>query len=228
MTRGRRLFLVRHGRVDMGSREFRESPRGRQWDPPLDERGRGQAELLARRLLHWKPPAALYSSPFRRCLETIRPYATQAGLSVASDEGVGEVFVGEWEGKTFEEIIAGDEELARRFRDQEAMFSISPGGEGGEALRARVRGAVEAMLARHPEGDVMVVTHGGVINAYLAIVLGIDRDMFFLPEHASINTVLADGARRRVLFLNDVRHLTDPAVFAAASEGPGPSGSGAR
>jgi broad specificity phosphatase PhoE len=125
----------------------------------------------------------------------------------------------------FEDIVSGDEELARRFREQEAMFNMAPGGETGEQLRARVIPAIERAIERAggPSGNgaVVVVTHGGVINAYLGHVMGIDQDMFFLPDNASISTVVADGAGARIKFLNDVRHLTDPAVFTP------PSGTGA-
>jgi probable phosphoglycerate mutase len=213
VSRPRRLYLIRHGRVDFQSREFRTSPRGRQWDPPLDEQGRQQAERLAARLAHMEAPPVVYSSPFTRCRQTIEPYTSRAGLEPAFDEDLGEVFVGAWEGLSFEEIISEDEELARKFRDQEAMFSLAPRGETGRQLRARVVTTVEALLRRHREGDVLVMTHGGVVNAYLGHLLGLDQDMFFLPENASVNSVTVEGDGRRVRFLNDVRHLTDPQVF---------------
>ena len=217
MTARRRLFLIRHARADLGSREFRTSPRGRQWNPPLSEEGRAQAEALAARLSLMDLPAAVYASPFRRCVQTIEPFGERSGIEPVLDEEVGEVFVGEWEGLSFEEIVSGDEELARRFREFEAMFSMAPGGESGEELRRRVLPAVEAIIGRHPQGDLIVVTHGGVINSYIGHVLGIEEDMFFLPENASINTVLLEGSSRRIRFLNDTRHVTDPRVFVPAS-----------
>jgi probable phosphoglycerate mutase len=214
VTEARRLHLVRHGRVDFSSRAFRASPRGRQWDPPLGDAGREQAEQLAARLRHQERPPVVYSSPFTRCLQTIGPYGDATGNAPVVDEEIGEVFVGAWEGLSWEEIVSGDEELAARFREQEAMFSLAPGGETGPQLRRRVVARIEAILERHPDGDVLAVTHGGVINAYLGHVLGLDQDMFFLPENASVNTVTVDGRTRRVRFLNDVRHLTEPQLFA--------------
>ncbi|MFL5738192.1 MAG: histidine phosphatase family protein, partial [Actinomycetota bacterium] len=63
------LTLIRHGRVDFDARDaFRETPRGRQWDPPLGVEGREQALLLAARLEAPKPFAAIWCSPFRRCV----------------------------------------------------------------------------------------------------------------------------------------------------------------
>ena len=221
-----RLLLVRHGRVDFTSRDFVQSPRGRQFDPPLSEDGREQARRLAARLTLMDPPAVVASSPFRRCRETIAPFLDATGADARLEDDLGEVFVGEWEGAGFEEIVAGDEELARRFREQEPMFSLAPGGESGQELRARVVPAVEAILNLATDSTMVVVTHSGVINAYLGHIMGVEQDMFFLPENASINSVLVDGDRREMRFLNDVRHLTDPAIFAPPA-GVGGHGSAA-
>jgi len=210
-----RLLLVRHGRVDFDARDFITTPRGRQWDPPLDERGYVQAGRLAVRLRLMDPPAAVFVSPFRRCHQTLSPFVTEAGIEPVVVDELGEVYIGGWEGMRFEDIVSGDEELARRFREQEPMFSMAPGGESGPQLRARVVPAVESALSGTSEGTVLIVSHGGVINAYLGHVMAIPHDMFFLPDNASINTVLVEGDRREVRFLNDVRHLTDPAIFAA-------------
>jgi 2,3-bisphosphoglycerate-dependent phosphoglycerate mutase len=217
-----RVLLIRHGTVDFESRDFRIAPRGRQWDPPLGDAGLEEVRRLTARLLIMEPPAGIYVSPFRRCRQTLDPYLQEAGLAATVLDDLGEVFIGQWEGMRFEDIVSGDEELARRFREQDAMFSMAPGGETGEQLRARVVPAVEGAIERAGGGAVVVVTHGGVINAYLGHVMRIDEDMFFLPDNASISTVIAQGAERRVKFLNDVRHLTDPAVFTP------PAGTGAR
>ena len=206
---GRRLILIRHGRVDFESREFWETPRGRQWNPPLGDVGREQAELLSAGLLQMDRPSVLYCSPFQRCVETATPFAEATGLEPIFEPDVGEVFVGAWEGESFEQILSSDEEAARRFHARETLWSLAPGGEAGEAFRSRVVSAVEAMLDRHPDGDVFVFAHGGAINAYVMHVLGIvDRDMFFLPENTSMNIVDIEDGERRIRFINDIRHLT--------------------
>jgi len=215
----RRLVLARHARVDFSSREFSETPRGRQWDPPLGEEGSLQAARLAARLASGDPPAALYVSPFRRCLETLAPYADRTGLTGVVDDEIGEVFVGEWEGVPFEDLIAENEDfIRRRLHDHEAIFAQAPGAERGPELRARVVPAVERMLTAAGDGDVLVVTHGGVINAYLGHVLGLEQDMFFLPENTSLNVVAVDGDRREVRFLSDVAHLFLPALWDGAAD----------
>jgi len=204
----RRLILIRHGVVDFASREFRDTPLGRQWDPPLSQTGQEQARLLAADLAELDRPNALVCSPFLRCVETVAPFVEISGIEPVFDEDLGEVFVGDWEGESFEQILDSDEEVARRFREREPIWMFAPNGERGAALRTRVVRAVERALEANPDGDVFVFAHGGVINAYLIHLLGItDQDMFFLPENTSLNIVRVDGDSRSLRFINDVRHL---------------------
>ena len=94
------------------------------------------------------------------------------------------------------------------------MFFLAPGGETFEAFQRRVVHRIEALLEAHADGDVWVVCHGGVINAYLGQILGVtEQEMFFLPPNASINTVKVDGQRRTLWFLADDTHYTEPGLF---------------
>jgi broad specificity phosphatase PhoE len=213
----RRLVLARHGRVDFSSRDFLDTPRGRQWDPPLDDVGREQARHLAARLASTAMPVAAYLSPFRRCTETLAPFAERSGVRADVVGDLGEVFIGEWEGVPFEELVAENEDfIRRRLHEHEAIFAQAPGAESGSELRARVVPAIERMLDAARDGDVLVVAHGGVINAYVGHVLGIDQDMFFLPENASLTVLRADDDEREVRFLGDAAHLFFPELWAPA------------
>ena len=58
-----------------------------------------------------------------------------------------------------------------------------------------------------------MIAHGGVINAYLGHVMGVEQDMFFIPENTSVNTIDLDGDLRRMRFINDVAHLAFPGIF---------------
>jgi probable phosphoglycerate mutase len=211
------LYLIRHGQSDFDSEEMLSTPRGEQFDPPLSALGREQAEKLAARLLVMDPPAVVYSSTMKRTRETIAPYAAAAGVEVLEDPDLIEAHIGEWERVSFRDILASDASMLHRLRHQEPLWRNAPGVEQLAPFRARVRDAIERILERHPEGNVVVVCHGGVINAYLAPIFGIDHEMFFLPENTSLNGVVVDGAERRIRFLNDVLHLTDPDLFEDAA-----------
>jgi broad specificity phosphatase PhoE len=208
------LHLIRHGRSDQSSTTIIDTPRGRQWDPPLDELGREQARRLSVRLALLDPaPAAVYCSPLRRTRETVAPYAERAGVEVRFDDDLIEANIGAWEGKPFEEIVASDEDILPLIRASRAIWSHAPGGEAFDAFQGRARRAIGAILERHPEGDVVVICHGGVINAYIGPLLGIHHEMFFIPENTSVSSVELDERGARVRFLNDILHLTDPQLF---------------
>ncbi|MGH2679979.1 MAG: histidine phosphatase family protein [Actinomycetota bacterium] len=209
------LFLIRHGRSDFEwAGERWASARGDQWNPPLSARGQEQAALLAKRLLVMDlDPFVVYASPLRRASETAAAFCRLAGAEVRLDDELVEAHIGEWEGMPFEEIIASDPEVVQHLRNQHAIWHRAPGAEREGAFRTRVRDAIDAVLDAHPEENVLIFAHGGVINAFVGDVLGLDQEMFFLPENTSLNSVEVNGERRSVRFLNDVLHLTDPDFF---------------
>lgn len=208
------LHLIRHGRSDLSSDAMIHGPRGRQYDPPLGDVGREQADALARRLLLLDPPpAAVYCSPLRRARETAAPFAEHTGNEVHFEDDLMEAYIGDWEGMPFEDIIASDNDILPLVRASRAIWGRAPGGEAVDDFRRRVNGAIDRILARHRDGDVIVVCHGGVINAALGPLLGIGHEMFFLPENTSVNSVEVEGDHRRLRFLNDILHLTDPHFF---------------
>jgi probable phosphoglycerate mutase len=208
------VHLIRHGRSDLTSTAMIDGPRGRQYDPPLSDVGRDQAQKLARRLILLDPPpAAVYASPLRRTRETVAPFAERAGIDVGFVEDLMEAYIGAWEGLPFEEIIASDEDILPLVRAGRAIWQRAPNGERFEDFRGRVNRAVDDILQKHAGGDVVIVCHGGVINAAVGPLLGIEHEMFFLPENTSVNSVEDDGSSRRLRFLNDILHLTDPHLF---------------
>jgi broad specificity phosphatase PhoE len=212
---GRVLYLIRHGRSDFGwSGERFATARGEQWDPPLSEEGRRQAALLAERLLLMDvEPYVVYSSPLRRARETAEAFAGRAGADVRIDDDLAEAHIGGWEGKPFEELIETEPELVHHVRNQRAIWHRAPGAEREDRFRARVRASVERLVRAHPDANLLLFAHGGVINAYCGEILGLGQEMFFLPENTSVNSVDLEGDARRVRFLNDVLHLTDPHFF---------------
>ena len=212
---GRVLYLIRHGQSDFDwAGEAWTSARGDQWNPPLSDTGREQAALLAKRLVVMElEPFRVYSSPLRRAAETADAFARASGTEVTFDDELVEAHIGGWEGKPFEEIIESDPGIVQHIRHQRAIWHRAPGAEHAERFRARVRGAVDGLLRKHPDENLLLFAHGGVINAYVGEVLGVDQQMFFLPENTSLNTLDVDGDTRSVRFLNDVLHLTDPHFF---------------
>jgi broad specificity phosphatase PhoE len=81
--------------------------------------------------------------------------------------------------------------------------------EPSKQFRQRVVTALDEIARRHIGERVIAFAHGGVVNAYVAEVLGLERDFFFPAGNTSI-TIVRVAADQRVLFiLNDIAHLAD-------------------
>jgi probable phosphoglycerate mutase len=82
-------------------------------------------------------------------------------------------------------------------------------GVDPRAFREGVVEAVEEIVAEHPGERVAAVCHGGVINAYLSHILGIDDPTgFFYPNYTSIHRVAAArSGERSILSINETSHL---------------------
>jgi probable phosphoglycerate mutase len=149
------LLLARHGETDW-NRELRIQGSS---DTDLNDVGRAQARALADELAG-EQLDAIYSSDLRRARETAEIVATGRGLDVRLDADLRERSFGSWEGLTRAEI-------AERFPDIEHHD-----GETDEQVRRRVLDAVHRIVLAHPGEEVLVVSHGGALNALWHHALG--------------------------------------------------------
>lgn len=178
-----------------------------QLDPPLSEEGRRQAELLANRLAG-RSFAAFYASDLKRAFQTAEIIAGAVGQRPVPTPGIREIFLGEWEGLRADELAGRFPEAWERW-NQEPDWDLVPGGEGAALFEARVEVALDAILDRHPHEDVLVVTHGGVIQVALHRVIG--RSSFglfaFKIQNASISLIETSDGRSFIAGSNDIGHL---------------------
>ncbi len=165
------IWLVRHGDCyeDMSDGE----------DPPLSALGRKQAELLARRVNRLKP-AAVYSSPYRRALETARAISDDVRI----DKRLIEM-----------EMELGDE--------GELDFKEVP-----SSVVDRMSAAIDDVAQAHAGGRVIVVAHGAAMIMFLTHVLRLEPGQLrFLPYFTSVNVLRVLGDRQMVGTLGDTSHL---------------------
>ena len=90
---------------------------------------------------------------------------------------------------------------------REGSWSGLAGTEPAAQIRARMREGVDAIAARHACETVAVVSHAGSINAYVADLLGIERDFFFPTGNTSLTLVRYGPEGRFLARLNDIAHL---------------------
>ncbi|MDQ2943322.1 MAG: histidine phosphatase family protein [Candidatus Dormibacteraeota bacterium] len=208
------MLLVRHGQSTW-NREHRIQG---QLDPPLSVEGRKQAERLGQRLAG-RRLTAFYSSDLKRAFETAQAIAEFTGIDAEPAPGLREIFLGEWEGLRTEELAQLFPEAWARWTD-EPDWDLVPGGEGAALFEARVAEALDVILERHDHGDVLVVTHGGVIQMALHRIVGRpSRGLFpFKIQNASITVIERRDGTMIIGGVNDTSHL-DPALVT--EPGPG-------
>jgi probable phosphoglycerate mutase len=171
-------------------------------DPGLAPEGQEQARRLAS-WLRGGPIDAVWSSPLRRALETAAPLAAALGVEVVVDDDLAE-----WDRDADSYIPLEELRAEGDPRYQELVDGTWAGEDEGAAFATRLIGAVERVVAAHPGGEVAVVCHGGVINVYLAHVLGLGQAMFFHPGYTSVSRVhAARSGARGIASINELGHL---------------------
>jgi broad specificity phosphatase PhoE len=198
-----RILLARHGQTEWNAiRRFQGTS-----DVGLSVLGRRQAGALARAVRD-RRLVAVYSSPLRRAVETAEPVVAGRPMALSVVPELTELGLGDWEGRTVDEVRALDGDPYRRWLAA-PLDCAPPGSESLLGVLHRVAAAIERIRLAHagePDGDVLIVAHGGVISTYTCHLLGLSLNALWRlrVDNASITTV----APPRVVSLNDTSHLT--------------------
>ena len=176
ITLPHRLILIRHGETDW-NREGRLQ--GGQ-DIPLNDLGRQQAAEAAGRLPALAPDFATLDyvcSPMHRARETMDILRAELDLAPGAyrlDDRLKELTFGSWEGFTWRDIRKAEREQAQ-LRERDKWSFVPPGGESYGMLAQRVRPLLEELTR-----ETVIVSHGGVARAILALVGAVS------PQKASL------------------------------------------
>jgi broad specificity phosphatase PhoE len=197
------FHLLRHGEPAVFGRI-----NGRLPGVGLSAKGRAEITAVAGRLAGERIDA-IYASPLQRTRETAEILADRLALPVHYRDDVIELDFGEWTGLTADEIRRDP-----RWQPWNACRSIAatPGGESWRQVQDRVVGALFDLQRVHPDGSVVIVSHGDVIRAALLFALGMPLDFYSRLEvaPASISTIRLDASGIRVLALNEWPRLPPP------------------
>lgn len=163
---GLTLTLVRHGRT-----EFNVSRLLQGWcDSPLTSEGIEGVTRTAQYLSDRRFDAA-YVSPLGRTITTAQEIlAFHPSTPKLLDDDLRELSFGHWEERPEEEVFAEIDPYALFEGILRGEHQGFPGGESGAAFMSRVERAFSRIEASHPTGDVLVVSHGVTLMAYLVSI----------------------------------------------------------
>ncbi len=201
------VIMIRHAQPDINF----EGIVGDQIDPPLTDHGRVQAQLTGE-AFSLKNIDAIFASPLKRALQTaeeIAPHHKSLEIQVLDDLREVEIFRDVPPDKTAIEFVGRELLLAARQRMlEERSWDVYPYTEPNHDFRKRTINAVETCIALNAGERIIIVCHGGVINAYFGHIIRSSYDMFFRPAHASVNIAVAGEGRRVLRLVNDTHHLS--------------------
>lgn len=191
------LFFVRHGAHELQDRVLV----GRA-DVPLSAAGRAQAERVGERLRH-EQVHMVQTSPQLRTRETADRIAGKLGLTADVVPALDEVDVGDWTGRSFQELEADP-----RWRQWNTMRSMTrtPNGETMLEVQVRVARHIERSRALHPDDRIVLVSHSDVIRAAVLYHIGLPVDSFWRIEISpgSLTTLIVGDWGAKLISLNDV------------------------
>lgn len=197
-----RLILIRHGR--------QSSPLCNV-DVDLSAEGIRQAERLAERAKHWKPDR-IYTSSLLRARQTAEILFGKDAVFYER-EALNEIDFGDLTGKPDCETRITFSSYYEAKKRKEENLRI-PGGESPKEVYERAVTIVNEAIASEAE-LVVFVTHGGVIRALVAGLLGMGPEQMLRIadglEHSSVTELVYEKTAGCFSLerLNDYSHLED-------------------
>ncbi len=182
------ISLVRHGRTVANAGGLLQG----RIDNPLDDVGRSQALAAAAMI---GPVDAVITSPLTRAAETAAAFTSDA--VAVTDERWLELDYGDWDGRPVADVPA---DTWSRWRSD--LSFRPPGGESLDELGARIRAALDDLVAAPPGDHVVVVTHVSPIKAAVAWALGVGDEVGWRTylDTGSITRLRVDGRRALTAF----------------------------
>ena len=208
---GVRVLLVRHGET-VWNQENRWQG---QADTPLSETGYDQARQLARRLQNEERPIrAIYTSDLSRARDTADILGQVLGVTPLETAAWREMDIGTWSGLTTSEVATRHAEEWARLRQGEDL--PRGGGETFAQFQGRLLQSSQQFIRDHRGEQIIVVTHGGAVRAFLLHCRGLDMNQFGQIEkigNTGVSEVsLFPNGETEIHSINSIVHLDGVAL----------------
>lgn len=138
------IYFVRHAHSTYTPEELSR---------PLSERGLEDANLVTRLLSH-ENITHVFSSPYKRAIQTVEGVANFYSLNISIDDGFKERKLATSSVENFDEAVSN---AWKNFN------YCLPGGESGSSAQARGVRSLEAIMSKIPGGNIVIGTHGNIM-----------------------------------------------------------------
>lgn len=198
-----RLYLTRHGQTQSNLNKVMQG-----WhNSELTEKGKNQAKKLHKRIKHIKFEE-VYTSPIKRAMDTAKIVSGREDVKPL--ENLKEIGLGVWEGKTQEEIQKENGKLFNDFWENPHFFKIEK-GESFHEVKERARKALNEIISKHDEGNILIVAHAAILNVIMLLFNKKDLSLVWQPpvqQNTALNIIdVYDSGDYKVLLEGCTYHL---------------------
>jgi len=178
------IIFLRHGQAKNNTERILA---GRTKGVPLTDTGIKQAEHTAQ-LLADMNISAIYSSPIERAKHTAEIAGKHNSLDVTIDDRLIELDMGKFTGMPYDEIFKSHGNVFMKFYNGELEIAHN-GVETFPDVKKRILGIVDHIIEKHPDENVLLVTHMDPIKAMLSTVIDLSPTNLFelIIANASLN-----------------------------------------
>jgi len=178
------IIFLRHGQAKNNTERILA---GRTEGVPLTDVGIKQAEHTAELVEHMNV-SAIYSSPIQRAKHTAEIVGKHNSLDVTIDDRLIELDMGKFTGVPYDEIFTSHGNVFMKFYNGELEIAHN-GVETFSEVKKRVLGIVDHVIEKHPDENVVLVTHMDPIKAMLSTIVDLSPTNLFelIIENASLN-----------------------------------------
>ena len=157
------------------------------------------------------PVDAVYSSDLYRTMTTARAIYKAKGLELHTDPELREIYLGDWEDKTWGEVRHFEPESMLQFNRSDPKWR-APNGESLADVGSRVEGALRRIAQNHPGQTVAVFSHGTAIRQTLANIKGLAPEEWCTMGHSentAVSCLTYENDTLTLVFESDASHLPE-------------------
>ena len=178
------IIFLRHGQAKNNTDRVLA---GRTEGIPLTDLGIKQAQHTAE-LVENMNVSAIYSSPIQRAKHTAEIVGKHNSIEVEIDDRLIELDMGKFTGMPYDEIFSSHGNVFMKFYNGELEIAHN-GVETFSEVKKRVKGIVDHVVEKHPDENVVLVTHMDPIKAMLSTIIDLSPTNLFelIIANASLN-----------------------------------------
>jgi len=201
-----RLYITRHGET-----EWNIERRMQGWkDSSLTPKGVENAIALGNRLKD-VDFNCIYSSSSRRTIHTAELIRGNRDIHIIPNDNLREINLGEWEGKTAEEVETIDKQGRKAFWETPHLY-VPKSGESYFQVRDRIETVINKIIEEHKDGNVLIVTHAVIVKTMMSLFKGYPVEKLWEPpiiHGTSLCIAEVDKNKINVILEGDMSHAKE-------------------